>query len=241
MGQVGELWLGSESAIARGYLGRPEQTAARFLEDPEATSVRWYRTGDAARWREDGVLEFLGRVDRQVSVRGWRVEPEEVERTLLDVPGVRAAAVDGRVLRGRTELVAWVVLEEPRLARTDLVRALRERLMPAMIPTLWRLQDEIPLTDHGKVDYAALQVPEASEPGDAPDARDALAVLWMHVLGVRRVAPEDDFFALGGTSLGAVRMLARVHRELGVYVELSDFMCEPTLRALRALCEEAKM
>ncbi len=234
LGVPGEVYLGGEG-LSRGYLGRPELTAERFVPSPFAASgggaaggERLYRTGDLARYRPDGVLEFLGRIDHQVKVRGFRIELGEVESALAGVPGVEAAAVmareDGAL---GTHLAAWVVAKEGwRLEVSALRAALRERLPEFMVPTAWRLLDALPLTANGKVDRRALSQ-LAGDSGEAGAAElgylaprgpveEMVAAIFAEVLGLERVGAHDDFFALGGQSLLATRVVSRLRRAFAV-------------------------
>jgi hypothetical protein len=235
LGAPGELFLGGE-IVARGYLGRPELTAGRFVPDPFAgePGARMYRPGDRARWTAAGVLEFLGRTDDQVKVRGFRIEPGEVEAALEAHPAVREAAVgvrDGR-------LVGWVVPSDggldPEALRAHLRRILPEHMVPAALAVL----DALPLTPSGKLDRRALPAPAGVEAGAyvAPrtpgEAR--LAEVFGAVLGVETVGVNDDFFALGGHSLLATRVTSRVARVFGVELPVRALFEEPTVAGLAA-------
>jgi amino acid adenylation domain-containing protein/non-ribosomal peptide synthase protein (TIGR01720 family) len=246
-GAVGELCLGG-TGLARGYLGRPELTAERFVPDPLATEpgARLYRTGDLARWRSDGSLDFLGRIDHQVKVRGFRIEPGEIEAALLRQPGVREALV---MPRGEL-LVAWVVLvpESPEpLDATILRTGLRGTLPSHMVPSAIVFLDVLPRTPNGKVDRAAL--PDPGHEGRAGHAaytaprspvEALLAEIWAAVLGVERVGLQDDFFALGGHSLLATQVVSRVREACGVELSLRALFESPTLEDLAGRIEEER-
>jgi amino acid adenylation domain-containing protein len=237
LGVPGELYLGGDG-IARGYFGRPDLTAERFVPDPFTDGERLYRTGDRVRWRADGRLDFLGRIDLQVKVAGWRVEPGEIETLLALHPAVRQSAV---LIRdeppaGR-RLAAYVVASQ--VSPDDLRSWLRTRLPEPMIPALWVLLDRLPLTSNGKVDRAALAAmalapADEAAPVDTPrsPAAELLAGLWADLLGVERVGLRDDFFALGGHSLLATRLISRVRQLLGVDLPLRALFETPTLAAL---------
>ena len=235
VGVPGELHVGGP-AVARGYLGRPALTADRFVPDPfGAPGARLYRSGDRARWRRDGELEHLGRLDAQVKVRGFRVEPGEIEARLAQHPGVRAAGVAARddAPGGRRLVAYWVGDEElsAEALRAHLSAALPEYMVPAAYVRL----DRLPLTPHGKLDRRALPAPE----GDASGAREfeapagateaALARVWAEVLGVEAVGRRDHFFERGGHSLLAVQVVSRVRQALGVEVPLGELFARPTL------------
>ncbi len=228
MGMAGELCLGG--VLARGYPGRPDLTAERFVPDPWSAQPgeRLYRTGDLARLLADGSLEYLGRLDRQIKVRGIRIEPGEIEAALLQHPEVREAAVDLRPgPSGDPMLVAWIA------GPSDLRAHLRELLPEALIPSAFVSLPALPMTAAGKVDRLALPAPEATVSADAPrtPAEEMLAAIWMDVLGVE-AGPDDSFFALGGHSLLAVRLLSRAREAFGVDLPLRALFAAPTIRGL---------
>ncbi|MFD5434091.1 non-ribosomal peptide synthase/polyketide synthase [Kitasatospora sp. NPDC127067] len=243
-GTDGELYLGGEG-VARGYLGRPGLTAARFVADPfGAPGARLYRTGDRARWRADGELEFLGRLDRQVKVRGFRIEPGEIEAALRAHPAVDQAVVTVREDEpGHTRLVGYATPADPRHApdpaelRTALAAALPAHLVPAAVVVL----PEFPLTPQLKIDQRALPAParQAAAGSTAPrtERERALAAVWAEVLGHDAVGVEDDFFDLGGDSVLAARTLARITERLGVRLTLRDVFTARTVAALAPLLD----
>ena len=239
IGEPGELWLGG-TGVARGYAGRPALTAERFAPDPQgAPGSRMYRTRDRARFRNDGTLDFLGRADAQVKVRGIRIEPGEVEAALRAHPAVREAAVAVQPVGDGTQLVAWVVpadADHPPPA-AELRAFLRARLLEAMVPAAFVTIDCLPRTTSGKLDRRALPAPPAAEAEPARDSdsrpRDAteaaIAEAWRDVLGVDRVGIHDDFFALGGHSLLALRVLARVRDALRIDLPVAALLQGPTV------------
>jgi amino acid adenylation domain-containing protein len=242
LGVPGELYVGGDG-VARGYVGRPALTAERFVPDPfgGAPGARMYRTGDRARWLPDGTLEFLGRADQQVKVRGFRVEPGEVEAALRTEPPVHDAVVVARPdASGERVLAAYVV---PRAGAAVDVRALRaalaERLPAYMVPSAIVPLDALPLAPGGKVDRRALPDPapastetdEGFVPPETPEER-AIAAAWREVLGLERVGATDGFFSLGGHSLRAVRVVNRIHEALGVRLPVSALFDAPTVRGL---------
>ena len=231
-GVPGELCIGGIQ-VARGYLGRPELSRERFTADPFTPGGRLYRTGDLARRTAGGLLEYLGRIDDQVKIRGHRVEPGEVQAALTAIAGVRAAAVVARTTAEQgTHLVAYLTGEReiaPALLRAELARTLPGPLIPAA----WRWVEALPLTPNGKLDRAALPAPErAAAPSRPPraGAESVLAAVWSQVLGTE-AGVHDDFYALGGDSLLALRVRAEAERR-GLRFEIRDLMQYPTVAAL---------
>ncbi|MCK2245073.1 MULTISPECIES: non-ribosomal peptide synthetase [unclassified Crossiella] len=232
LGVPGELYLAGHG-LARGYLGAPARTAERFLPNPFGPpGSRLYRTGDLVRRRADGVLEFLGRADQQIKIRGFRVEPGEIEAVLRVESTVDDAVVVAREIGGETRLVGYVVGSTEGL-RDRLADHLPSHLVPAVLVEL----PAIPLSPSGKLDRAALPAPEAaSAGGEARDDRERLLCgLFAELLGVPAVGIEDDFFALGGHSLLATRLVSRVRAELGAELTLKQVFEARSVRSLAAL------
>ncbi|HYJ80694.1 MAG TPA: amino acid adenylation domain-containing protein, partial [Longimicrobiaceae bacterium] len=245
-GEAGEVWMAG-AGLARGYLGAPGMTAERFRPDPFAAApgARMYRTGDLGRLLPDGELECLGRIDNQVKVRGYRVEPGEVESALLAHPAVREAAVaPWDDARGR-RLAAWVAVDGAAPPAAELREAVRSRLPDYMVPDAVVFLPALPHTPNGKVDRLALPAPDPARDASAAYAapstavQAALAEIWAEVLGVERVGVEDDFFALGGHSLRATQIAARVRERLGAELPLSTLFAMPTVRELAQLVDGA--
>ncbi|WP_167330277.1 non-ribosomal peptide synthetase, partial [Gordonia namibiensis] len=233
IGVPGELYLGGVQ-LARGYAGRPDLTAERFVADPFGEpGARLYRTGDRARWNRDGEIEYLGRTDFQVKLRGQRLELGEVEAALAAAPGVlhaAAAVVDGP---GGQQLVGYLA---PADVDVDTVAATTAELLPEyMRPSAWVRLDAMPLSRSGKVDRRLLPEPEIAPtlyvpPGNADE--ETVAGLFAELLGVERVGVTDSFFDIGGSSLSAARIAARVSKELGVDVSVRDVFESPSVRGL---------
>jgi amino acid adenylation domain-containing protein len=242
-GVAGELHAAG-TGVARGYLGDPAQTAEKFAPDPFSgvPGARLYRTGDRVRWLPDGTLEFLGRADQQVKVRGFRIEPGEIEAALESHPRVREAVVVAREdIPGERRLVAYVV-PGGELAGAELRASLRERLPEYMVPGAYVVLDRLPLNANGKVDRGALPAPEAwgeEAPYEAPRTavEEIVAGIWAEVLGRDRVGVRDDFFELGGHSLLATRVVSRLRRALGTEVPLRALFEASSLEALAGRVE----
>ncbi|MFI1913953.1 amino acid adenylation domain-containing protein [Nocardia sp. NPDC020380] len=233
----GELYVGGPG-VAQGYRGRPGATAERFVADPSGVGGRMYRTGDLVRSAPDGVLEFLGRADDQVSVRGRRAEPAEVEAALLALPGVVGATVTADDGPHGIRLVGYIVAAQGiRLDHADLIRQLRERLPAALVPAQLVDLDRLPVTAHGKVDRAALPAaPAVQRPYRAPESglEQLVAARFAAATGRERVGLDDDFFELGGNSLLGVALSAELAAETGLPVTVRWLYTAPTAGELAA-------
>ncbi|HYG61154.1 MAG TPA: amino acid adenylation domain-containing protein, partial [Thermoanaerobaculia bacterium] len=254
VGVPGELAIGGV-CLARGYAGRPDLTAEKFVPDPFAglghePGARLYRTGDKVRRLPDGNLDFLGRFDHQVKVRGFRVEPEEIESVLGGCPGVRQTVVLARRMgAGDTRLVAYIV-PEPGAGSPGIWRTfLRERLPDYMVPSHFVVLEALPLNANGKVDRGVLPAPaeETARPELAAvyaaprtPIEETLAAIWSDVLGIERVGVEDGFFELGGQSLLATQAMSRVRQAFGVEVPLRALFEGPTVAELARAVEAAR-
>jgi len=249
IGVSGELCVAG-TAVGRGYLNDPEQTRRSFLRDPfsKRRGGRLYRTGDMARWLPDGTLEFLGRVDHQVKVRGYRVELDEIEHILVEHPDIESAAVLLQRLGSQPRLVAYLVLSGAREPSIEgICDFLKTRLPTYMIPAGFTFLACMPLMAHGKVDRAALAaIPEglkvAARQFVAPRSavEESVAGIWAELLGLAEVGVFDNFFDLGGHSLLAGQVLARLVTLFRVSLSLRTFFEEPTVAALAGCVEEAR-
>ena len=245
-GAIGELCIGGPG-VARGYLNRPELTAERFIADPSAADplALLYRTGDRVRWRLDGTVEFLGRLDGQLKIRGHRIEPGEVEGVLRRHAGVIDAAVVGRELVAGEglQLVAYVVPRDPAHPPSIgmLQSHLDQRLPSYLCPSACMVLPELPRTDHGKVDRRRLPDPEPERPAvrvgrvASPDSLEGrIAGLFSELLGLPSVGVDEDFFRLGGHSLLAMRAVVRARQTLGVELDLPALLQAATPARLAA-------
>ena len=258
IGVAGELYIGGDG-LARGYWNQPELTAEKFVPNPfaistggradaadertEASNLRLYRTGDRVRWRSDGVIEFLGRIDRQVKLRGFRIELEEIESVLEKHPNVEQAMVVVREgASGERRLFAYVAARGQPTPGAELRAHLRRSVPDYMIPAGFVAVENFPLNANGKVDRAALPAPETdrpeatrvfSAPKDAVERQ--LAGIWERVLEVRPVGVHDNFFELGGHSLAGVRLFAGIEQEFGRKLPLASLFQGPTVAQLAAL------
>ena len=242
VGEVGELYIGG-AGVARGYLNRPELTRERFLHDTfsEQVGARLYKSGDLARYREDGTLECLGRVDDQVKIRGFRIELGEIESALVSHPGVQSCLVLAQEdAPGNKQLVSYVIARGSESLEADVLRNfLRQRLPDYMVPAYFVFLDSLPLNQNGKVDREALPAPPyknvaANQSFVAPrnETEMKLAAIWMELLKVERVGIHDDFFDLGGDSLMAIRARSRIHDAFGVAPSLESIFSVATIAAL---------
>jgi amino acid adenylation domain-containing protein len=248
VGAPGELVLGGVQ-LARGYRGRARQTAEAFVPDPFAeegggeSGTRMYRTGDRVRWTEGGELEFLGRIDRQVQVRGVRVEPEEVEAQMEAIDGVAQAAVAVRDDDGETALTGYVCPERTAadFSAQSVQSALRDCMPRAMVPSPVVFVDQMPQTGSGKVDRRALPDPSPTSDRRAEppqtDVERVVAKVWTDVLGVDTVGRTDHFFDCGGNSLDAARVASRLREHYDVEIPVRSVLQKPTVHNLASLIE----
>jgi len=248
-GVPGELCAAGEG-LAIGYLNRKEMTDEKFIAAPPGIpeAGRMYRTGDIARWRPDGTIEFMGRADNQVKIRGFRIEPGEIEAVLARHPGVRETVVVARAgADGDKRLVAYCIPRAFAACSDEDLRAhLRGTLPPYMIPSAFVFMDAFPLNPNGKTDRSRLPEPAAPAQGAQPESAEGelsqveagLAEIFAAILGRTRVGAGDDFFALGGHSLLAMQVVSRIRDNWQVDVPLSSLFEFPTVRGLAQVIEE---
>jgi acyl-coenzyme A synthetase/AMP-(fatty) acid ligase/acyl carrier protein len=241
VGVPGEIHIGGVG-VARGYFQSPDLTARKYIPDPfsQQTGARLYRTGDLGRFLPTGDIELHGRVDRQVKVRGIRIEPAEIEAILKDHENVREAVVIVREdTPGNQRLVAYVVLRQP----DDSLRAfVKARVPDYMVPATFVVLEKLPLTPNGKVDHAALPAPndfDSRKEFVAPrtTTEETLAQIWKETLEVTRVGIHDNFFELGGHSLLATQVVSRVRKTLKVDLPLRAVFDSPTIAELATTVE----
>ncbi|MCB9230919.1 MAG: amino acid adenylation domain-containing protein [Bacteroidia bacterium] len=231
-GVAGELWIGG-LGLAAGYHGRPELTAEKFGQHPFRAGEKIYRSGDLARWTENGEIEYLGRMDLQVKVRGFRVEPGEIEAALLQIPGITAAAVlaDGNLLKA-------FFTAEKEIAPSVLKAILQEQLPDFMVPSFFGQLEKLPLNASGKVDRNLLKGLEISREvgrstaGPETPTEAKLAAIWSRALQTEEIGREDNFFVLGGHSLLAMQVLGEVNRVFGIQLPFRQIFKYPTLREM---------
>lgn len=246
IGIEGELYV-SGDGVARGYLNQPEQTAARFVENPYAAGDRLYKTGDIAKWLPDGNIDFCGRRDEQIKIRGFRVELGEIEHALLSYPLIRQAfAMTRPTADGNKELVAYLV-GQANLHASDIREHLSHRLPDYMLPSYYVQLDALPLhSTTGKVDRNALPDPEQfsldtgatyEAPRNAPE--QLLAEIWQSVLGRQQVGIHDNYFDAGGDSIKAIQLLSRL-KQRGWTLEIRDVFLSPTIAELAPLLRKVE-
>ncbi|WP_105979332.1 lichenysin non-ribosomal peptide synthetase LicA [Bacillus paralicheniformis] len=244
-GVAGELCVGGDGLV-RGYFNRPELTAEKFTEHPFKTGEKIYRTGDMARWLADGCLEFIGRIDHQVKIRGQRIELGEIEHHLLTHEMVQEAAVLAVDTGKRDQMICAYFTADQELSSEELRRYAAEGLPGYMIPSVFMQLQELPLTGNGKVDRRALPEPDVTQAAQkeytAPRSRTEaqLADLWQEVLNVPKIGVHDNFFELGGHSLIGMTLIARIQQEMNVDLQLKDLFQAPTIETLAQAAEKTE-
>jgi acyl-coenzyme A synthetase/AMP-(fatty) acid ligase len=242
VGVAGELYIAGVG-LARGYLNRPSLTSSHFVADPHGliAGCRMYRTGDVARWNADGTLEFVGRVDEQVKVRGFRIELGEIETVLCSQPEIAEAAVVVHENSGSKQIAAYVVPSNGNMPESvELRERLSERLPVYMLPAVFVNIEELPRGPNGKVNRRMLpriaERPRNSRPAQSQE-EVAICALCAEVLAVDSVNVGDDFFALGGDSLGAMRLVSRIVSDFKVPLSLREFYSAGTVEGVARLVQ----
>jgi thioesterase domain-containing protein/acyl carrier protein len=248
VGVAGELYIGGVG-VARGYRARPDLTAERFVPDPFSATpeAKIYRTGDIARYRADGVIEFLGRADHQVKIRGFRIELGDIEAALLRLPEVRSAVVVAQEsAAGAQRLVAFVA-EDPKqpVSVSVLASALRKSLPDYMVPAKFVVLPALPMTLNGKIDRRALPMPawgqtESAQVAPVTQVEQDLAEIFAAVLSLPKVGATDSFFELGGDSLSAVALAIAVKKRFGRSITLAELFATPTVQALAVVLADQR-
>jgi amino acid adenylation domain-containing protein len=240
-GTPGELFIGG-AGVARGYLNRPELTAEKFRPDPfrPDASHRMYRTGDLARCRPDGTLEFLGRIDNQVKILGFRIEPEEIEAVMGQHPDVRAVAVVPReVVPGEKKLMAWIVTGSRTLTAAQLRAYAQHRLPEHMVPSAFVITDALPQTPNQKIDRKALAtLPVPAAPSPSPADLEATVAHIFKEAGIEAVSTHDNFFDLGANSMTMAQVAVELQETLHREIPLTDLFKYPTISALTAYLKQ---
>ena len=243
----GELYIGGEG-LARGYLNRPEFSAEKFIPNlfSDEPGTRLYRTGDVARYLPNGDIEFAGRIDQQVKVRGFRIELSEIENLLLGHPAIAAAAVSLQERESAKSLVAYIVPHAgPAVSTSELRRYLQQHLPEYMVPSMYMVLEELPLTPNGKVDRKSLPVPDGAQPEfeheyimPQNEVEEILAGIWAKMLGVERVGIHDNFFELGGDSILSIQVISRAN-QAGLRLSPKDLFQHQTVAKLAAVAGKA--
>jgi tyrocidine synthetase III len=242
---TGELYIGGDG-VGRGYIGLPELTESRFIPNPFIIGKRLYKTGDLARWRDDGSIEFLGRNDHQVKIRGYRIELEEIENVLREHHEVQDVSVQTKkAYDGEQYLIAYLVFKNGE-NYTSLSDYLKQYLPDYMIPVVWVTMESFPLTANGKLDTGLLLSYKSEEslisnnyvaPTNKTEA--ILVNIWQNVLGLGEIGINDDFFELGGHSLKAAQIIYHIHKELQSKITLKEFFLNPNIGELAKLIPQA--
>jgi amino acid adenylation domain-containing protein len=243
VGVAGEICI-SSIGLARGYINLPDQTAASFVSNPFSAGEKMYRTGDLGRWLPDGNIEFLGRLDSQIKLRGLRIETDEVNHVIRTfAPQIKAVVTDVRTVGSTQALVAYIEVDEAP-GKAALRTYLSARLPAYMIPASYIFLQKLPLTASGKIDRKRLPVVEDDSISPSPfiepetTTEYLLADIWKEILGIKAVGAGDNFFSLGGNSLSAVRMITKVNQAVGMDIPLITAFRFPDLRSLAAYIGE---
>ena len=236
-GVPGEIYIGG-TGLAIGYHQRPELTASRFIHCDIADGERLYRTGDLAQWNEQGELQYLGRIDDQIKVRGHRIEPGEIQTQLNVHPGIKQSQVHLHTDDGEAQLIAYYISTDESLTSTELRSHLKDTLPDYMIPDHFMALPSFPLTPNGKLDKSALPLPDGQQREDsgfvAPrtTAEQQLQEIWQQVLKLPQVSVQDNFFEIGGHSLKAIQVLSKINADLGISLTLSELFNHSTIAEL---------
>ncbi|MEW8957482.1 condensation domain-containing protein, partial [Clostridium sp.] len=244
VGIAGEIYI-SGDGLARGYINRPGLTAEKFIDNPFEQGTKMYKTGDIARWLPDGNIEFLGRIDNQVKIRGFRIELGEIENRLLQHENIKETAVLVKENKESEKYICAYVVSDKTIQELDLKGYLKETLPEYMVPAYFVELEKMPLTTNGKLDRRVLPEPNLDlslTEYEAPrnEVEETLTKIWSEILGVEKVGINDNFFDLGGHSLKATILMAKIHKELNKEVPLKELFKSPTIKDLNKYIENAE-
>ena len=245
VGIAGELHIAGDG-LARGYINRPELTDEKFVPNPFKPGERMYKTGDLARWLADGNIEYLGRMDHQVKIRGLRIELGEIEARLSEHPKIKESVVVVRENRNNEKYISAYIVSEEAISTSELKDFIAKQLPEYMVPSYFTKLDKIPLSNNGKIDRKALPEPETDiDTGVeyvAPSGRieELLVNIWQDILGVEKVGTLDSFFDLGGNSLNATTLSARIHKEFNVEIPLREIFLHKTVKKLAEYIDKSE-
>jgi amino acid adenylation domain-containing protein/non-ribosomal peptide synthase protein (TIGR01720 family) len=242
LGVPGDIWI-SGKGLARGYLFNPELTAERFITNPFNSSERIYKTGDLGKWLLDGNIEYLRRTDDQVKIRGYRIELGEIETVIEQTGLVKSNVVKAFINNAGSQYLAAFVVADDNYSKDRVLQALREKLPVYMIPLVWVVMEQFPLTPNGKIDRKALIVVETDERDDSnyvaaeTDVEQKLVAIWQKLLGLEKIGVHDNFFELGGHSLIGMRVMSAINEEFSLEIAVRDLFRYTTIYELGKLLE----
>ena len=245
VGIAGELHIAGDG-LARGYINRPELTDEKFVPNPFKPGERMYKTGDLARWIADGNIEYLGRMDHQVKIRGLRIELGEIEARLSEHPKIKETVVVVRENRNNEKYLSAYIVSDEAISTSELKEFLAQQLPEYMVPAYFTRLDRIPLSHNGKIDRKALPEPDTDRnigvEYEAPSGRieELLVNIWQDILGVEKVGTQDSFFDLGGNSLNATTLSARIHKEFNVEIPLREIFLQKTVKKLAEYIDKSE-
>jgi len=244
VGVVGEIFI-SGDGVSRGYINKPELTTEKFVENPFELGTKMYKTGDLAKWMPDGNIEFSGRKDNQVKIRGFRIELGEIENSLLQHEDIKETIVVVKENKENEKYICAFVVSEREISDLNLKGYLKESLPEYMVPAYFVQLEKMPLTSNGKLDKKALPEPNVDSnlnEYEAPrnEIEEKLLIIWSEILGVEKSGINDNFFDLGGHSLKAMLLIAKIHKELNREIPLKELFRSPTIKALSRYIENAE-
>uniref|UniRef100_UPI00048734D2 non-ribosomal peptide synthetase n=1 Tax=Chryseobacterium gregarium TaxID=456299 RepID=UPI00048734D2 len=244
-GVNGEMYI-SGDGLAQGYLNREDLTEEKFVENPFVAGTKMYRTGDLGRWLPDGTIEYLGRIDHQVKIRGHRIELGEIDSQVLSFSeSIKSVVTEVKEHDGDKSLVVYYVSDAP-IDKQDLARHLESTLPQYMLPGFYVELDQIPLTSNGKVDRKSL--PEVSSSdlikneyvAPANESEQQLKEIWQEILRIENIGATDNFFELGGNSMNAIRIIGEIQKKMKKVVKINVFLEKPTIKELAEVMNEVE-